>query len=96
MGGTPSLAAERHLFQDIGLYPLPEPQDVGQDVVDVLAVGPDFVGPAGHGLRKWAAREAVPVEPEQGAPHPVLEPADDQLAVLRVARVTSVEAADVR
>ena len=41
------------------------------------------------------ARLAVAVQPEQRAERAVLEPADHQLAVLRVERVAAVEAADV-
>ncbi len=36
------------------------------------------------------------MQPEQRAPHAVLEPADDKLAVLGVTRVAAVEPADVR
>src|SRR4029077_7263050 len=57
--------------------------------------GPDLVGAAGGVGAQERPRSAVAVEPEERTERTELEPPDDQLAEIRIVRITTMEAPDV-
>lgn len=91
-----------HEGAHVGAERLAQEQVAAADGVDLVAVGPDLVGGAREAVAAAggaAARLlgfAVAVQAEDGAEGAPLEPAHEELAECRGARVPAVEAADVR
>jgi len=85
-----------HLGEDVGRELLAPLKELRDQAIRLVPERPHFVRAAGQACRQLGAGLTVSVQAKDRAPQSVLEPADDELAIIGILGIAAVEPARCR